>query len=69
MPMASKATARDYGMTKVRILILGTGGMASQHVKLLRQDERAEIVALATWMQRAPAALPTSTRSRSLSDR
>jgi predicted dehydrogenase len=32
-------------MNKVRVLILGTGGMASQHVKLLRQDARAEIVA------------------------
>lgn len=31
-------------MTPVRVLILGTGGMASQHVKLLRQDARAEIV-------------------------
>ena len=32
-------------MQTVRVLILGTGGMASQHVKLLRQDHRAEIVA------------------------
>lgn len=32
-------------MTTVRVLILGTGGMASQHVKLLRQDGRAAIVA------------------------
>lgn len=30
-------------MNKVRVLILGTGGMASQHVRLLRQDARAEI--------------------------
>ena len=32
-------------MTPVRVLILGTGGMASQHVKLLKQDPRAAIVA------------------------
>jgi predicted dehydrogenase len=32
-------------MPKLRILILGTGSMATQHVLLLRQDPRAEIVA------------------------
>ena len=30
-------------MPKLRILILGTGGMARQHVKLLREDARVEI--------------------------
>ncbi len=30
-------------MAKLRILILGTGGMARQHVMLLREDSRVEI--------------------------
>ena len=30
-------------MPKLRILILGTGGMAKQHVLLLREDSRVEI--------------------------
>jgi predicted dehydrogenase len=34
-------------MSKPRVLILGTGGMAAQHVLLLRQDPRVEIVAAA----------------------
>ncbi len=34
-------------MGKVKILILGTGGMARQHVSLFRADPRAEIVACA----------------------
>lgn len=34
-------------MKKIRILVLGTGNMAQQHVKLLRDDPRAEIVACA----------------------
>jgi predicted dehydrogenase len=34
-------------MSKLRVLILGTGGMATQHVKLLRQDTRVEITGAA----------------------
>jgi predicted dehydrogenase len=34
-------------MQRLPILILGTGGMATQHVKLLREDPRTEIVAAA----------------------
>ena len=34
-------------MGKPRILILGTGGMANQHVNLLRDDSRVEIAAAA----------------------
>jgi predicted dehydrogenase len=34
-------------MSKLRVLILGTGGMATQHVHLLHQDSRTEIVAAA----------------------
>lgn len=34
-------------MPKLRVLILGTGSMATQHVLLLRQDPRTEIVAAA----------------------
>jgi predicted dehydrogenase len=30
-------------VTKLRILILGTGGMAAQHVRLLQEDARTEI--------------------------
>ena len=34
-------------MPKLRILILGTGGMARQHVMLLREDDRVEITGAA----------------------
>ena len=34
-------------MPKLRILILGTGGMAKQHVLLLREDARVEITGAA----------------------
>ena len=34
-------------MPKLRILILGTGGMAKQHVLLLREDPRVEIAGAA----------------------
>ena len=34
-------------MSKLRILILGTGGMARQHVALLREDSRVEITGAA----------------------
>ena len=34
-------------MPKLRVLILGTGGMAKQHVQLLREDSRVEITGAA----------------------
>ena len=34
-------------MSKIRVLILGTGGMARQHVALLREDPRVEITGAA----------------------
>src|SRR6185295_5084587 len=34
-------------MSKLRILVLGTGGMAKQHVQLLREDPRVEITGAA----------------------
>ena len=34
-------------MSKLRILVLGTGGMARQHVQLLREDDRVEITGAA----------------------
>jgi predicted dehydrogenase len=34
-------------MSKLRVLILGTGGMAKQHVLLLREDSRVEITGAA----------------------
>ena len=37
-------------MTKIRILILGTGGMAAQHVRLFKEDNRVDLVAASDVM-------------------
>ncbi len=49
---------------KIRLIILGTGGMAKAHATAFQEDPRCEIVATVDVMPGALPNLPSSSKSR-----